>query len=60
METMWSNPDKVKVLFTALLSLNLSDFCEKNIVLTKAQADFRNVFGSADHIFSLYSIIDFF
>ena len=45
-------------LFTSILNKRISDFIENNQILGCEQAGFRKNHSTADHIFTLYGIID--
>ena len=47
-------------LFTACISDRISKFMDVNYKLGPEQAGFREAFSTTDHIFTLYSIIEFY
>ena len=47
-------------LFTACISSRISKFMDVDYKLGPEQAGFREAFSTTDHIFTLYSIIDFY
>ena len=47
-------------LFTACISLRISKYMDEDLKLGAEQAGFREEFSTLDHIFTLYSIIEFY
>ena len=47
-------------LFTTLLNVRLTDFCEENQVIKEIQTGFRQGYSTVDHVFVIKSLIDLF
>ena len=45
-------------LFTAVFNERLTNVLEENAMLNENQADFRKSYSTADHVFSLYALIE--
>ncbi len=47
-------------LFTCLLNVRLSNYCEENQIIKEIQTDFRQGYSTIDHVFEIKSLIDLF
>ena len=47
-------------LFTTLLNVRLTEFCEENQIIKEIQAGFRQGYSTVDHVFVIKSLIDLF